>query len=206
MNVDELVDKFYLNEGITSREIAKDEGIAVRKMNDLLVSGGISRSEIRQRSLDDRFKHIVKSLGLEDEKDIHRCEICRMFLIEDKKKMPEDWHWSINGRYGDICNSCLKESGFDSQWRFSHLHKIGCIICWKEYSTYSFPEIHHTRYGRGIGQAKKHEMTIPLCSGHHRLGGIRIAFHAGRDVWECEHGTEQKLLKETNLILMQYGD
>jgi hypothetical protein len=203
INVEDLIEEFYLDETVTAHKMAKRLKIPTKKLNQILIDAGMTRSELRQRSLEDRFRHIATDLGFDSDNDISRCEICEMFLIEDQKKMPNEWNWAINGRYGDICNSCLKESKAEVKTRFSLLHGMGCIICRKEYSMYTYPEIHHTRYGRGMGQRKKHAMTIPLCPTHHRLGGIGIAFHAGPETWVHEHGTEEKLLKETNIAIVQ---
>jgi hypothetical protein len=43
--------------------------------------------------------------------------------------------------------------------------------------------------------------AIPLCHKHHRTGGYGVAFHAGKQAFEDQFGTEGELLEETYELL-----
>lgn len=74
--------------------------------------------------------------------------------------------------------------------------KLGCIACRKKGHFTPQVEIHHVRMGNGMGQRASHFDVLPLCHVHHRTGGHRVAFHAGRHTWEAEFGTEAELLEQ----------
>ena len=79
-----------------------------------------------------------------------------------------------------------------------HLSKvaaIGCIICG------GMAEIHHLRTGQGMGKKATNYDAIPLCPSHHRTGNHGIAFHAGKQAFEANYGTQQELLIKTNELL-----
>lgn len=65
---------------------------------------------------------------------------------------------------------------------------LGCLICGAK------AEIHHVRDGQGMGQRASHMRVLPLCSLHHRTGGMGVAFHGGPRTWQAIHGTEATLL------------
>jgi len=66
-------------------------------------------------------------------------------------------------------------------------------------------EIHHIRTGQGLKRASHFE-TIPLCHTHHRTGGYGVAFHAGKEAFEANYGTEFELLQQaTEVIDENYG-
>lgn len=67
--------------------------------------------------------------------------------------------------------------------------KLGCCLCLKP------AQIHHVRAGEGAGQRAADYRAIPLCPKHHQTGGYGIAIHAGKDSWENNYGTEEKLLE-----------
>jgi hypothetical protein len=48
------------------------------------------------------------------------------------------------------------------------LRDLGCIACWLDGRPKVPTEIHHPRYGAGMGQKMPHIMAIPLCHKHHR--------------------------------------
>lgn len=78
---------------------------------------------------------------------------------------------------------------------------VGCIVCRNLGFLDSPAEIHHLRNGRGMAQRSNDENAIPLCPQHHRLGGLGVAFHAGKESWESMHGTERQLLEQVKAIL-----
>ena len=69
--------------------------------------------------------------------------------------------------------------------RFDKLRQIGCIACLKK-GRITEPVIHH---------------TIPLCPQHHNMGNASV--HLNKKLFEHLYGTEQELLKETNLKIIQ---
>lgn len=73
--------------------------------------------------------------------------------------------------------------------------ELGCIIC-------RMPtELHHPRFLVGGAQKASNFDVIPLCPKHHRNGGYGTAFHAGRQAFEQNFGTEQELLEKTKRLL-----
>lgn len=74
--------------------------------------------------------------------------------------------------------------------------RLGCMACRKLNVFTPDVEIHHVRLGQGIGQRASHFDVIGLCAAHHRTGGHGVAFHAGRQTWEAEFGTEAELLEQ----------
>ncbi len=204
MNEDEILEEYENDTSVTAVAIAKRERVPITIINTMLIKRGIPLRSIRERSMNMRLMHIANAIGHEHERDINTCENCGMFLVEDTTRIPEDWDWDINGRYGDICNACASETTMRVKKRFFRLTEIGCIICRKEYLEWTEPEIHHLRAGQGMGERRNHYKTIPLCPAHHRLGKAGVAFHAGRQQWEDTHGNELSLLKEVNTILEKY--
>ena len=77
------------------------------------------------------------------------------------------------------------------------LVSVGCIVCLKLGHGYSQPEIHHLRNGVGMGQRNGYKKAIPLCHTHHRTGEYGISFHAGKQAFEANFGTELELLQAT---------
>ena len=85
---------------------------------------------------------------------------------------------------------------------YEKLTDIGCIACRVIGHGYSPAEIHHIRFGQGVGKRAEYDKSIPLCPHHHRLGGYGVAYHAGRIAFEKHVGmNELELLELTNKIL-----
>ena len=78
---------------------------------------------------------------------------------------------------------------------------LGCIVCLNE--GYGFVPccVHHLLSG---GQRIGHLQTIGLCPSHHS-SGVKTAEFCSRHPWvrefEKRYGTEENLLKQTQLIL-----
>ena len=68
---------------------------------------------------------------------------------------------------------------------------LGCMICGGP------AQVHHVRYGQGMGQRAGNGLCIPLCSAHHLTGGPGVALHAGQKTWEDLYGTELQMLDKT---------
>ena len=83
----------------------------------------------------------------------------------------------------------------------SRVADIGCIACINIGYQDTPAEIHHIRAGQGMGQRSKHKKAIPLCPTHHRTGGHGVAFHAGKETWQRQHGTESELLEQVSQLL-----
>ena len=62
---------------------------------------------------------------------------------------------------------------------------LGCLVCKGP------AEIHHI--GTHMGGGRDHSRVIPLCAGHHRTGGYRVALHHNKTAWQQIYGTEQEL-------------
>lgn len=71
---------------------------------------------------------------------------------------------------------------------------LGCIACRVKFQVFSPAEVHHLRQDTGMG--RKSEEKIGLCALHHRLGGIGVAFHAGKKSFEANFGTQQELYEK----------
>jgi hypothetical protein len=84
--------------------------------------------------------------------------------------------------------------------RFDKLRQIGCIACLKK-GRITEPVIHHIRKHTGLGIRPDHDQTIPLCPQHHNMGNASV--HLNKKLFEHLYGTEQELLKETNLKIIQ---
>lgn len=84
-----------------------------------------------------------------------------------------------------------------------HLSKVadlGCIICRKN-GYYGTPaEIHHIKKGV-MSKRSTHYETIPLCPYHHRTSNE--AYHHDPKGFTEKWGTQEQLLKETNIMI--YG-
>jgi hypothetical protein len=71
--------------------------------------------------------------------------------------------------------------------------ELGCCVC-------AMPaEVHHC--GTYMGGGRDNMKVIPLCPTHHRAGGYGVAIHAGKTEWQRAYGTEEDILKYTELIL-----
>ena len=171
-----------------------------------LIEAGITTKQINKRETFASKEKIRKALKLDKIGKGNRCSQCLVILAEYPEDMPEKWAWENNGRYGDICNGCYSEMTKKEKQRMKALTDIGCIVCKRETMMYKEPEIHHLRYGRGIGHKKDHFMTIPLCPEHHRIGGYGTALHMGQAEWERRHGTELELLHAVDIILLTVKD
>lgn len=79
--------------------------------------------------------------------------------------------------------------------------ELGCIVCRNQGNEGSPAELHHIRAGAGMGRRSSEFEVIPLCPFHHRHGGWGHAIHAGRIMWEANHGTERDLLTQVLLTL-----
>lgn len=75
------------------------------------------------------------------------------------------------------------------------VRELGCIICLRP------AQIHHLRYVAGAGQRASEREIIPLCADHHTDGGYGVAFHAGKQAFEAEFGTEEYLHRKTKELL-----
>lgn len=71
---------------------------------------------------------------------------------------------------------------------------LGCIVCRNAGHEDSPAELHHIRDGHGMSRRASEWEVIPLCPFHHRTGGYGHAVHAGRIMWEANHGTQRELL------------
>jgi hypothetical protein len=83
----------------------------------------------------------------------------------------------------------------DEKEYLSRVAALGCIICGAE------AEIHHLRTGMGLGMRNDYKNAIPLCPSHHRSGGYKVAYHAGRLAFESQFGTETELLEKVRSLL-----
>lgn len=79
--------------------------------------------------------------------------------------------------------------------------RLGCLACAQMGHFTPEVEIHHVRMDNGLGQRSSHFDVLPLCHIHHRTGGHGVAFHAGRQTWEREFGTEAELLAQVRRLL-----
>lgn len=79
--------------------------------------------------------------------------------------------------------------------------EIGCIVCYNNGHPGTPAEIHHIRFGVGLGQRSNNYLTIPLCHIHHRTGGHGVAFHAGKRTFEQNFGTEEQLLTQVEQMI-----
>lgn len=77
---------------------------------------------------------------------------------------------------------------------YQKLVDIGCIVCLQQGHGYVEPHIHHTRFNAGMGMKSDWVQSIPLCPMHHQHGGYGVAFHAGKEAFEENFGTEEELL------------
>ena len=84
--------------------------------------------------------------------------------------------------------------------RFEKLRQIGCIACIKK-GRITTPVIHHIRKQTGLSLRPSHDDTIPLCPEHHNMG--KASVHLNKKLFNHLFGTEEELLKETNLKIIQ---
>ncbi len=91
----------------------------------------------------------------------------------------------------------------------SRLASLGCVVCRNLGYSATPPEltaIHHIRSGQGMKRAG-HRETLPLCAGHHQIGGYGAAFHAGPAEWQKNYGTEHELLAQVQAeVAGVYGE
>lgn len=78
---------------------------------------------------------------------------------------------------------------------------LGCIVCLNAGNPDTPASLHHIRSGQGMSQRAGEFEVIPLCPFHHQQGGYGHAIHAGRIMWEANHGTEQQLLAQVRELL-----
>jgi hypothetical protein len=197
----EQILKMYRVDELAHSAIAQRLGIPAGEIRRILIERGIPNKDISKRSLDTRYRHIAEALGYRTESEIPACEQCTLYLSDNPDWMPQEWAWKISGRRGDLCNACAREMNKLHKERMRKLTGLGCIVCRIEKRVVTPPEIHHLRDGRGVGSAKNHDKTIPLCPIHHRIGRYGIAFHAGQQEWEKRHGRETWLLATVNELL-----
>ena len=65
---------------------------------------------------------------------------------------------------------------------------LGCLVCGAK------PELHHIRFGQGMGQRAGNMLIIPLCAEHHR-GSYSI--HGSPRQFTLIQGTELEMLNTT---------
>ncbi len=82
----------------------------------------------------------------------------------------------------------------------SRVAALGCIVCRNLGYGMTPAEVHHIRTGQGLKRASHFE-TLPLCHAHHRTGGYGVAFHAGKEAFEANYGTELELLQQTREVI-----
>lgn len=90
-----------------------------------------------------------------------------------------------------------KNEGLKDEQHLANIRKLPCCICG------AYPsEAHHPREGNvGMGKKSPDHEAIPLCASHHRTGGYKIAYHAGRKAFHAKYGSHQELLNKTNRML-----
>lgn len=73
---------------------------------------------------------------------------------------------------------------------------FGCVVCCRELSVFTLPEVHHMD---GKTKPGAHLKTIPLCPRHHRIpsnDGAWVSRHGdGKKPFEAAYGTEEELLQ-----------
>jgi hypothetical protein len=90
----------------------------------------------------------------------------------------------------------------DERNHYSKLADLGCIVCLLGGFGYSPCEIHHIRTGTGAGRKSHWSKAIGLCPTHHRLGGYRVAIHAGIEGFEDAIGMSEVELLSKQLDLL----
>lgn len=192
---------YFTSESMTHKDISEALGMSEKSVVTAIRTCGIRQRDIIQRQKDKWLRVHRDTFTLDKDGSIERCVQCRIFMIDRPDIVPPDWAWEINGRLGDMCRACAKEMNSRHKRRMDGLSRIGCIVCRIERGVFSETEIHHLRDKLGIGQRRNHDRTIPLCPGHHRLGGRGTARHEGLAIWEMRHGAEIDLLDMVNTIL-----
>jgi hypothetical protein len=81
------------------------------------------------------------------------------------------------------------------QAHMSKVAALGCVVCRNLGYGETPAAIHHIRTGQGAKRASHYE-AIPLCPNHHQWGGYGVAFHAGKQAFEENFGSEIDLLKQ----------
>lgn len=84
--------------------------------------------------------------------------------------------------------------------RFNKLKRLGCIACAKK-GRMTEPVIHHIRKHTGLSLRPSHQDTIPLCPQHHNMGNNSV--HLNKKLFVHLYGTEEELLRETNIKLQE---
>jgi hypothetical protein len=171
-------------------------------IRNALEKEGIDSADIYRRESRVMHQKVCIALNVDEITSINKCLQCCIIMIDNPLFIPDGWQWVNNGRRGDLCNGCCIEMRKEHRMRMDALVNFGCIVCRRETMAFNDAEVHHLRNGRGIGQKKDHDKTIPLCPSHHRTGGYGIAFHAGQAEWELRHGNEISLLNEVDKMLL----
>lgn len=86
--------------------------------------------------------------------------------------------------------------------RFTRLTRLGCIVCREVHGLHVPANIHHLtgiKY-RATGKRAGDENSIPLCHFHHQ--GAHGIHHIGMRAWESRFGTQERLLAETNRLIL----
>jgi hypothetical protein len=90
----------------------------------------------------------------------------------------------------------------DERKHYDRIVQNGCIVCLLGGYGHSPCEIHHIRTGTGAGRKSHWSKAIGLCPTHHRLGGYRIAIHAGIEGFEDAIGMSEVELLSKQLDLL----
>ena len=81
----------------------------------------------------------------------------------------------------------------------AHLGRVkalGCIVCGVHPA-----DAHHVKLEPGAMRIDW--LTVPLCKAHHQDGGKGVAYHAGAESFEANHGTMVELLGRTFAALAE---
>lgn len=84
----------------------------------------------------------------------------------------------------------------------SLLAALGCIACRKEGRFNDQVSIHHVD---GRTKPSAHWQVLPLCGPHHQDDGTAIAVHPWKRRFELAYGTQEALIRECVLTLLDAG-
>ena len=102
-----------------------------------------------------------------------------------------------------ILNGVIRMNKEDKAY-FNALFEIGCCVCRIHYNVYSPPHMHHAtglKY-RCSGKKASNDNVIPLCSRHHQYGSVEHpAIHSHPKLFEEKYGSQEELLKKTEILL-----
>jgi hypothetical protein len=76
---------------------------------------------------------------------------------------------------------------FEKKW-MDMVASLGCLICGRP------TQLHHPRFGHGMGERAEHTLVIPLCPDCH-TGAFSI--HKTPKQFQAVHGDELSMLAET---------